>query len=213
MKNFLQVAEKIDVLPLLIELYRQPFLWNKNPCRLSKRGPHYETQDIFLRYKDETENQTSGDWSNFSDPHFAQWYKAIEFLPTAKKLIFDLMHRVNAEILGGVFLYKVEPGKRIYPHIDSGWHPSFYDKFNICLQSNSNAAFCYDDERMVQKQGDVHLFQNHTNHWVINEGQDDHIVMTVCVKLDNNYRVPFSPEGWSMDKFLDERDKSCQQRG
>lgn len=178
--NFLKVCENVNTEPLLQKLLANPDLWNKNPCRLSKRGPHYETQDIFLRYKDETENLQNASWSNFGDPHLAEWYKAIEYLPESKPLIFDLMRLAQGEILGGVFIYKVEPGKQIYSHIDTGWHAEYFDKFNICLQSNEKAAFVYENERMVQKAGDIHLFRNDVNHWVVNEGETDHIVLVVC---------------------------------
>ncbi len=210
--NFLKIASGVDVMPLLLDVQRQPELWNKNPCRLSERGPHYETQDMFLRYKDETENIKTGNWKNFSDPHFAEWNKTIDYLPHAKAMTFELMSRVRAEILGGVFLYKLQPGKKIHQHVDKGWHPEFYDKFNICLQSNPNAAFCYEGEAMVQQAGDIHHFRNDVLHWVVNEGQEDHIVMTVCVRLDRGYRVPWSPEGWELDKSLG-RKTTCQQPG
>jgi quercetin dioxygenase-like cupin family protein len=205
MTNFLKIASGVDIMPLLLEVQRQPELWDKNPCRLSKRTPHHETQDMILRYKDETENLERGDWSNFSGAHIPDWYKSIDFLPSAKKLTFDLMAHVRGEILGGVFLYKLNPGTQIYPHKDKGWHPEFYDKFNICLQSNPQAAFCYDGERMIQQAGDIHHFRNDTQHWVVNEGDCEHIVMTVCIRLDRGNRTPWSPEGWTMDKFLSER--------
>lgn len=198
MKTFEQIAAGVDVMPLLFDLQRQD-LWNKNPCRLSKRGPHHETQDIFLRYKDETPNIASGDWSNFSKEHLPDWYQAIDHLSSARPIIFDLMARVRGEMLGGVFIYKVEPGKQIYRHVDNGWHPEYFDKFNVCLQSNPGAAFIYDDSRMVQAAGDVHWFRNDVPHSVVNEGASDHVVMTVCILLDHGKRVPFSPEGWTMD--------------
>jgi hypothetical protein len=202
LKYFSQLAAGADVVPLLLDLQRQPHLWNKNPSRLSKRTPHHETQDIFLRYKDERPHLQSNDWQGYSDEHIPEWYESIDHLPSARPLIFDLMTRVRGEMLGGVFIYKVEPGKRIYPHVDRGWHPAFYEKFNVCLQSNPQAAFVYDGEAMVQRQGDVHWFRNDIRHEVINDGVSDHIVMTVCIRMDAGKRVPWSPEGWSMDKAM-----------
>lgn len=203
MNNFLQVAKTVEVMPLLLEVQRQPELWNKNPCRLSQRGPHHETQDMFLRYKDESKNIESKDWSDFANEHISIWNKTIDFLPSARKIIFDLMAYVRGEILGGVFLYKIEPGKQIYPHIDKGWHAGFYDKFNVCLASNPQTSFCYEGESMVQAAGDVHWFRNDVNHWVKNEGQTDHIVLTVCIGLDKGQRAPWSPEDWSFDQSLE----------
>ena len=199
MNNFLQIASGVDVTPLMLEMQRQPELWDKNPCRLSKRGPHHETQDIFLRYKNETENIQSGKWANFSDMHLPDWYETMDHLPAARPLIFDLMARVRGEMLGGVFIYKLEPGTQIYPHADKGWHPEFYDKFNICLQSNPKTSFVYERDVMVQRAGDVHHFRNDVVHSVHNEGDTSHVVMTVCVRLDRGFRVPWSPEGWTMD--------------
>lgn len=198
----MKIASGIDTFPLLLEIHRHPELWNKNPCRLSEVGPHHETQDMFLRYKDEKENRESNDWKNFSAEHIPVWNKTIDFLPSAKPLIYDLMHRVKSDMLGGVFVYKIEPGKQIYPHIDKGWHPDFYEKFNICLQSNNQTRFFYENEAMIQQAGDVHVFKNDVTHWVKNEGSCDHIILTVCLKLDKGERVDWSPEGWTFDNSM-----------
>lgn len=218
MKNFLKIARGVDVLPLLLEVQRQPHLWDRNPCRLSKRGPHHETQDIILRYKDETPNYQDGNlWLKFSDEHIPVWYRAIDFLPSARKLIFDLMGNVGGEMLGCVMLYKLEPGKQVYRHNDKGWHAEYYDKFNICLQSNEHCAFEFDGERMPQRQGDIDHFRNDVDHWVVNNGDNDHIILTACIRLDRGYRTEFSPEGWSIDQQMKEhfyKEKtSCQQPG
>lgn len=205
MKNFLQIASGVDVMPLLLEIQRQPDLWNRNPCRLGKIAPHHETQDIILRYKDDRPGMADfNEWKKFSDEHIPDWYQVIDYLPSARKIIFDVMARVNGEILGGVFLYKLQPGAKIYPHKDWGWHPEFYDKFNVCLSSNPDVAFCYDDERMIQRPGDVHHFRNDAMHCVINNGDTDHIVLTVCVRLDRGNRIPFAPKGWSMDQQVED---------
>lgn len=193
-KHFLQIAAGVDTMPLLLELHRQPHLWNRNDARLSENGPHYQTQDIWLRYKDETENKRSGSYADFGDPHDGVWYPAFYALPSARKIIFDLMRRVEGERLGGVLLYKVPAGKRILPHTDTGWHVDYYDKFNICLQSNRAAAFCYHDgEKMYQEPGDVHHFANNVEHLVTNEGEDDHIVLTICIRT-HYYGTRFKEE-------------------
>lgn len=197
--KFQHVNQGLDVTALVAELGANPELWNRNPCRLSKRGPHHETQDIFIRYKDERQNLERGDWSDFSDEHIPEWYAAVDALPAALPIIYTLMAQVFGEMLGGVFIYKVEPGKKIYRHTDNGWHPRYFDKFNVCLQSNPGASFVYDDCAMVQRTGDVHWFRNDVPHSVVNESTEDHIVMTVCIRIDQGNRIPFSPDGWTMD--------------
>jgi hypothetical protein len=185
MKNFLQIATGVQTAPLLLELQRQPELWDRNSARLTKNGPHHETHDIWLRYKDETENKKKGDYSNFSDPHDGVWYPAYYALQTAKPLIFNLMAAVQGERLGGVLLYKIPPGRKIHPHTDTGWHVDYYDKFNIYLQADAKTAFCYaTGEEIRAKSGDVYYFVNNVEHEVINKGDDDHIVLTVCIRID-----------------------------
>lgn len=191
--NFKLISTGIDVAPLVNEIERQPYLWNKNPCRLGKHGPHHETQDMFLRYKSEAEYIEKGDWHGFADAHFAIWNQTINHLPAARKIIFDLFAAMEGEILGGVFLYKIEPGKQIYPHTDQGWHPEFYEKFNVCLQSNPQTAFHYAEDSMTQAAGDVHWFRNDVKHWVTNEGDTTHVVLTVCMRMDTGERAPWSP--------------------
>jgi hypothetical protein len=197
--NFMQIACGINVIPLLLELQRQPELWDKNPCRLSKRGPHYETHDVILRCNDERPFLESSDYKGFNDEHISKWYASWDRLPSARKIVFDLMAAVQGEQLGAVLIYKVPPGAKIHPHIDPGWHVGFYDKYNVCLQSNNKAAFLYENEAMQQCVGDVHHFRNDVTHSVVNNGDSDHIVMTVCIRHDRGDRVPWSPEGWAMD--------------
>ena len=213
MRNFYKIGEGVNVAPLLFELQRQPELWDKNPARLSPLGPHFDSHDIFLRYKDDTSCYSDvSKWKSFSDEHIPNWYKSFDYLPSSRKLIFDLMSFLQGEMLGGVFIYKVEPGHKIHPHEDHGWHPEFFDKFNICLQSNPEAAFQYDNESMFQRAGDVHYFRNDIRHSVVNEGSCDHIVMTVCIRLDRGFRSQWSPEGWTLEGQV-KGEKSCQQLG
>lgn len=197
---FSKIAADVDVDLLLKQVVDQPELWNRNPCRLSRRAPHYETQDMILRYRDETPFRESGKWSTFVDEHIPMWNKTIDHLPAARPIIFSLMSYLKGEILGGVFIYKLQPGTQIFPHVDRGWHPEFYDKFNVCLTSNPDTAFYYDDNAMVQERGDIHWFRNDVKHWVKNEGTTDHIVMTVCIRLDRGERAPWSPRDWHPDK-------------
>lgn len=182
-RNFEKIACNADVLPLLLELQSQPLLWNRNKARLRPDGPHHQTDDIWLRYKDETENIEKNDYSNFADPHDPIWYPAFYELPASRRLIFDLMARVQGERLGGILLYRVPPGKEILPHVDKGWIVDYYDRFNINIKSQKGCRFHYEDgEVMESLTGDVYWFINSKTHWVTNESNDDQVILTVCIK-------------------------------
>ena len=183
--NYLKIASGVNFVPLLLAINRKPHLWDRNPARLMAHGPHAQSHDIWIRYKDETENKSTGDYSNFSHEHEPIWYPAYRELPEIQPLIFGLMgdNRICGERLGGILIYKLEPGKRILAHIDTGWHVDYYEKFNVCLASNPNTRFHYaagDD--MYAVPGDVHWFRNDVEHEVINDGDTDHVILTVCIK-------------------------------
>jgi hypothetical protein len=89
------------------------------------------------------------------------------------------------ESLGGVLIYRIPPGKKIYSHVDSGWHVNYHDKFNIYLQADERTYFRYENGEEIRAcSGDVFHFINNVKHEVVNEGGQDHIVMTVCIHLD-----------------------------
>lgn len=200
MKSYLKIAYGIDVTPLAIELFSHPELWNKDPERLRRNGPHYESDDIWIRYRDKTEFVNSGDWSDFNTEHDGVWYPAFYELPSCRKLIFDLMARVQGERLGGIFLWRVRPGKRIYPHKDFGWHVDYYDKFNICIQGQEGAAFVFQEnnEEIIANTGDVHAFVNTEMHEIINNSNEDYIVLCVCIRTHHkqtSFKRPEASQG------------------
>jgi len=191
MNNFLKIAQGVDVMPLLLELNRQPHLWNRNKARLYETSPHRETHDIWIRYNNENGHKKTGDYSTFNDPHESVWYPSYYALPSLRKLIFPLMASVEGERLGGVLIYNLPKGKQIYPHVDTGWHVEHFEKFNICLQSHKT-RFCYQDEEMISHPGEVHRFRNDVEHWVINEGDMDHLMLTVCIHC-HDYEKRYVP--------------------
>jgi len=203
MVNFKKISEKVDTNPLLERLLSHPFLWDKNPARLSKNSPHWDSHDIFLRGEDQTDFLSGKkQWKEHGKEHIPVWYESIDHLPQAVNLILGLSGQLGSEMIGGCYIYKVCPGHKIYPHIDKGWHPEYFDKFNICLQSNDKAAFVYEEDRLVQMPGDIHWFRNDKNHSVVNEGDCDHIIMIVCLRFDRGYRCPWNKDGWTIDKQI-----------
>ena len=187
MKNFMRIASGVDVMPLMMELKRQPELWNATPYRTKfESSPHRETDDIWLRYKDIKEEVETNDFSTIASEHDSVWYPAYDKLPSCRAMIFDLMARVQGERLGGVLIYRVPPGKQIYEHVDRGWHPEYYDKFNISLQSNLLCPLIYTrhDEAMRSDTGDVFWFRNTIPHMVKNDSNEDQIIMCVCIRCN-----------------------------
>lgn len=177
MRNFLKVADGVNVMPLRLELQRQPELWNQHRLRKDAPGtPHSEMSDIWVRY-----NAIEKAGPSFNDEHFPVWYPAYYCLPSIKKLVFDLMTVVEGEHLGGVLITKVPPGCRIEKHVDRGWHVEFYDKFYLSL-TDAPVPFHCEDETIVPRMGELWWFDNRKEHWTLNETNEDRMTLIVCIR-------------------------------
>lgn len=185
--NFKLLQKGVPVANLLAELEAKPHLWDANPLRLFREGPHWQTHDIWLRYKDDTENKKTGDYSNFNDPHHPIWYPPFYELPATVPLLFGLMAAVQGEHLGGALIYSIPPGKEIFVHSDPGWHAHYHAKFNFALQSQSGCSFYYPDtgESMEAETGDLHWFRNTVPHGVKNNSDRDQIILTCTIHTRN----------------------------
>lgn len=160
-------------------IVRQPELWNQNTLRTQHKGTaHCEASDIWLRFNDIKEATAS----EIMDGHESIDYPAFDSLPQARPLIFDLMRIVEGKRLGRVLITKLIPGAKILPHVDSGDHAAYYNRYHIILQNGPGSVFRCGDEVVCMKTGDVYWFDNSVEHEVINNSADDRLTMIVDVK-------------------------------
>lgn len=186
MNNLVKIAQGVDTAPLLLEIARQPKLWNRHAVRKNApETPHAAMSDIWLRYNDEKPFKESGDYSKFNDEHDAIFYPEWFALPSARPIVYSLMARVQAVRLGGVMITKIPPGARIEPHADDGWHAKYYNtKLYVVLQSNPQCVNRVEDERIAMAPGEVWYFDNLKEHEVVNDGPDDRITLIVCLRCE-----------------------------
>ncbi len=97
-----------------------------------------------------------------------------------------MLNRLNGAELGGVLITKVPAGGSVLPHIDRGWHATYYDKFAVQLASNEEQYFWFEDCELVTQPGDVYNFRNDIPHAVYNPSDEDRITMICCIKRRNN---------------------------
>jgi hypothetical protein len=180
MKNFIKIASGVDVTNLKIALHHNPQLWDA--CTIRKdnpASPHKEMQDIWVRYRDPKELNEQ----NVGDIHFPVWLDAYYKLPQLRSIIFALMAKLEAEHLGAVLITKIQPGGKIYPHVDGGWHADFYNtKVYIPIQTNDGVVNRVEDEYVVMKEGEVWYWDNSKEHDVVNNGKEDRITLIVCLR-------------------------------
>lgn len=156
-------------------------LWDEhNVRRVSLGSPHSQMTDIWARFGDVSD----GNYALLGQPHDSVWYPSIDRFPALKRIAFDLMHCVNGERLGGVLITKLPPNARINPHIDSGWHADYYEKFYLAIKIPKGSYFGFEDGRIDANEGDCFWFRNDVLHWVENPTNEDRISIIICIKTD-----------------------------
>lgn len=186
MKNFLKIAEGVDVIPLLLATQRKAWLWKEDTyLRDYPQGPFGEIESIMLRFPVkgvyETEEALSTHLAAY-DQHESIDHPPYAVLTEARPIVMALMTRVAGERLGRVMLNKMAPGGRIFPHADTDAHSDYYDRFHVVLNSAPGVVFRAGDEQVYMAPGEVWWFDNAEEHEVINNSAVDRIHMVVDIR-------------------------------
>lgn len=186
MNNLLPIAN-VDITQILLQLKRNPQLWNTYKNRTEHpSSPHYNLEDIWVRFRDMSQYD-GGDWQEFNGEHRSEWLEAADKLPAVKDLAFQLMTTVRGEELGGILITKIPPNGLCKPHIDTTWHSQYYDKYAVQLESHPNQAFCFEEGEHSSPPGEVYWFNNNVLHWVRNNSPVDRITLIICIKSDRRF--------------------------
>lgn len=136
--------------------------------------------DIWVRYNDY--NNFNGSLEEFNKEHISTWYPEAYKLPSVIDLCYQVMYVVGGSALGGVLITKIPPGGSVEPHIDTGWHASYYEKFAVQLKGNDFQAFHFEGYSLVTHPGDVYTFDNSRTHWVTNYSDEDRMTLIICIR-------------------------------
>ncbi len=181
MKYFQQIGANMDFFPLLHAIQIKPELWDKNTLRTKHPGTaHSQVSDIWLWFN---EMPKEGEESTVIDDKEVVAYPAWYALPQAHAIIFDLMRRVGAKRLGRVIITKLPAGKAITPHVDGGAPATYYQRYQIALQSHEGAVFNIGDESANFLTGDTWWINNEVEHSVENHSHEDRIVMIIDLRV------------------------------
>ena len=178
MQYFLRLADNVDTVPVMRELVTQPELWNQNTLRTQHPDTaHADVSDIWLWFNEVPTDPEAvvNDIQTIAYPAWGQ-------LPSLRRLVLDLMHRVNGVQLGRCIVTKLPPGGVITPHVDGGAPAEFYTRYQIALQSLPGALFHSGDETANIYTGEVWWVNNRVQHSVVNNSADDRIVCIVDIR-------------------------------
>jgi aspartyl/asparaginyl beta-hydroxylase (cupin superfamily) len=103
-------------------------------------------------------------------------------MPSVKAAALRLCDHVGGMRLGGVLITRIPPGGEVKPHIDSGWHAEYYEKYAIQLKGNKDQGFYFEDAELHPETGDVYTFDNSKLHWVRNDSNEERMTLIVCIR-------------------------------
>jgi len=186
MRNFLLLAQGVDVTPLLLAIRRRPDLWKEDTyLRDYPQGPFKQIESIMLRFPVKSVHETEAELQNHLstyDQHENVDYPAYKLLTEARPIVMSLMSRVGGERLGRVMINKIAPGGVIFPHVDTKSHTDYYSRFHVVLQSQPGVYFRAGEETTYMAPGEVWWFDNAQEHEVINNSAGDRIHMIVDIR-------------------------------
>lgn len=169
----------IGVGALVHDLQDHP-AWDRHTPR-QEQYVHAEMSDIWARYN-AWENY-HGDLRAMSEPHESVWYPAAYEIPAIRLVVNDVLSNLDPVELGMVLITRIPPGGNVAPHVDEGWHATYYDdKYGVQLQGNEKQSFNFLDYSLVTHPGQVFWFDNSQEHWVINDSDEDRMTMIVCTR-------------------------------
>lgn len=191
MRNFLKLADGVNVKPLVNALYRKPDLWKADDfLRKYPQGPFGDTDTVYLRFQDHVQVQSAEEEELYKqnklaghDLHECPWRPEVDQLPETRALIMALMTATGATRLGRCMINRLVPGGKIFRHADSPWHASYWDRYHIVLQSEPGNVFTCGDEQVWMRPGEIWWFQNAIEHEVVNNSADDRIHLVVDLRF------------------------------
>lgn len=163
MQSISSLNKRFDVTALQREL--QGDVWNRNKARTEHpRSPHREVDDIWVR-----------------NPQ-GQWQAVADEIPAVHAIIEEMADFVSAMEMGGVLITRVPSGCQVYPHVDTGWHAEYYEKYAIQVQGTPEQTFSFLDCEHRCAAGDSYTFRNDVPHWVTNFTDEPRITLIICVR-------------------------------
>lgn len=176
---------RYDVSEAVRQIDENHSVWNRYRDRVAfYESPHTSVSDIWVRYCP-IEIRDSDPDTFFQGEHESVWYPVADEIPAVRGLVCRLYRDLRGRRLGGVLITKIPPGGRVEPHVDTGWHAGFYEKYAIQLKGSKEQAFCFEDSQLSAVPGETYTFDNSKLHWVTNDSDEDRMTLIVCMKTDN----------------------------
>lgn len=192
-KHFKQMNFPVSIERIRQEIEENKALWSANTSRQDNIKVQRETNTIFLRSaKKPFPVGVSG-----NDIHLSEETNNAQVYPVIMGTLYKFASNVGGE-LSRVVIVRLQPGGRVYPHIDEGDYYKYRDRYHIVINSPTGSEMLAGDEKITWQEGEFWWFDNKAMHEAHNTGADFrvHIIFDV---------LPGNHKKFVVDEMLKQR--------
>lgn len=171
MPNFIRISEDEDTLPILAELDAAPEVWFSDTSRQRNVRCQRNTRNIFLR---SAKKPLPHGANNANDVHESRVAPAARQFPRTLAYCKRVADAMEGQ-LGRANLVALQPGCKVFPHIDIGEYYRIRDRFHLVLKSSEGSPLSTENETVVMQEGELWVFNNKARHWAENQSDEQRI--------------------------------------
>ena len=159
MRYFKLIEKEYPVTPLLEEIASVENAWALNEGRQSKIKVQREAVSIPIRGLRKSKIAGRKKW----DVHESRFTTISKQFPRIRSCLESLAQCLDGE-LSRAKVVRLEPGHRVYPHVDRGEYYRIRDRYHLVLKSEPGNYLKAGDERNWMKPGELWWFDNKATH-------------------------------------------------
>lgn len=176
MKNFLKLAQGINITSLALQIASHPQLWGQ--ARIGKlwkeKFPDLEVEEIMGRY---TRSLSRDDLQ-------CLWESPAEVITELKALSVYLCGAYKADQVGRVMLTRLPPRRSIPKHADTeGEYCQYYTRFHVPIVSEPGVQFFCGDEVVEMQPGELWWANIKLPHSIVNDSASDRVHLTIDLHI------------------------------
>ena len=159
MQNFRLIEESVQISPLLREIDSVEGAWDLNQGRQSTIKVQREAKAIPIRGLRKSKIAGRKKW----DVHESRFTTISQNFPVVRGQLEHWAAKLNGE-LSRAKVVKLEPGHRVYPHIDRGDYYRVRNRYHLVLRSDPGNYLRAGEEKIWMKPGELWWFDNKAEH-------------------------------------------------
>jgi hypothetical protein len=170
MRYFKRMKSDVDVRSLLEEIRSVPDAWSLNTGRRNKIAVQREADAIPLRGL--VQSKIAG--RKRRDVHESRYTRISRQFHVARAFLEAFAAECDAQLCRAK-LVRLQPGHKVYPHIDRGEYYKARDRYHLVMQSEAGSYLKSGDEAIRMRAGEIWWFDNKQIHEAHNDGGMDRI--------------------------------------